>query len=125
VPDCYGVLGVHSQATDGEIHAAWRVRMSESHPDRCPQSQRATATERTTVINEAYQTLSNPTLRARHDARFGAPNGPTEEFRDPDAAVDALLSLRRIRRTERQKVMAGGALGVALALYTIRSLKLC
>jgi curved DNA-binding protein CbpA len=125
VPNYYGVLGVHSQATDGEIHAAWRVRIRESHPDRFPQSQRATATQRTTVINEAYQTLSDPTLRARYDARFGAPDGPTEGLRDPDAAVDALLSLRRIRRTERQKVIAGGALGVAVALYTIRSLKLC
>jgi hypothetical protein len=43
---------------------------------------------------------------------------------DPDAAADALLGLRRVRRTERLRVIAGGVLGIAAALYTIRSLKL-
>jgi curved DNA-binding protein CbpA len=120
-PNYYDVLGVDSESTDAQIHAAWRVRVSESHPDRFAHSERTTATERTTVINEAYQTLSDPTLRTRYDASVGA---PTIRFGDPDAAVDALLSLRRLRRTERLKGIAGGALGIAAALYTIRSLEL-
>jgi curved DNA-binding protein CbpA len=63
-PNYYDVLGVHSDATEAEIHAAWRVRVSESHPDRFPQSERTPATERTSVINEAYQTLSDTEYEA-------------------------------------------------------------
>ncbi len=66
--DYYAVLGVSRTATNSEIKAAYRRLTLENHPDRHPGD--SEAEERYRLVNEAYDTLSDPPARARYDARI-------------------------------------------------------
>jgi curved DNA-binding protein len=59
--DFYSLLGVERTATEAEIKTAYRKLAMKHHPDRGGD----TATFQT--ITEAYNTLSDPALRARYD----------------------------------------------------------
>jgi len=76
----YAVLELSPTATDAEIKRAWHEHMQVWHPDRfvhSPALHRKAAT-RTQLINQAYQTLSDPAARARYDAvRQQGPSGAT------------------------------------------------
>ena len=66
----YILLDLLPTATEAEIKKAWHEQLQVWHPDRfthAPALQRK-AEVRTKLINQGYQTLSNPTLRARYDA---------------------------------------------------------
>jgi ERCC4-type nuclease len=66
----YMLLELLPAATDADIKKAWHEQLQVWHPDRFNHSpalhQKAEA--RTKLINQAYQTLSDPALRARYDA---------------------------------------------------------
>ncbi len=67
--DYYTVLELSPTATDEEIRKAWHEQLQVWHPDRfthAPTLHRK-AEDRTKLINQAYQTLSDPALRARYD----------------------------------------------------------
>jgi molecular chaperone DnaJ len=66
--DYYEVLGVTKGATEQELKQAYRRLAVKYHPDKNPGDKQAE--ERFKEINEAYQVLSSPDLRARYD-RFG------------------------------------------------------
>ncbi len=66
----YAVLELAPTATNVEIKKAWHEQMQVWHPDRfthSPSLQRK-AEARTQLINQAYQTLSDPDTRSRYDA---------------------------------------------------------
>ena len=66
----YTVLELAPTATNVEIKKAWHEQMQVWHPDRfthSPTLQRK-AEASTQLINQAYQTLSDPDTRARYDA---------------------------------------------------------
>ncbi len=63
--DPYGILGVGPQASESEIKAAWRDRAKASHPDVNPGD--ASAASRMLELNQAYEILGNPRLRAAYD----------------------------------------------------------
>jgi hypothetical protein len=66
----YTLLELSPTATDAEIKKAWHEQMQVWHPDRfghAPTLHRK-AEARTQLLNQAYQTLSDPTARARYDA---------------------------------------------------------
>lgn len=69
----YDILDVPRSATTEEVRRAYRALVEIHHPDRM-QSMRPEVQERASarlkLINEAYQTLSNPEARARYDARL-------------------------------------------------------
>ena len=61
----YKILGIEKNATDVEIRKAYRKMALKYHPDKNLND--ATANERFNKISEAYQVLSNPSLRAAYD----------------------------------------------------------
>ncbi len=68
----YEILGVEKTADDETIKKAYRKLVRKYHPDV---SKEPDAAERTTEINLAYETLSNPEKRAQYDAELAQPRG--------------------------------------------------
>lgn len=66
----YTVLEIAPTATTADIKKAWQEQVQVWHPDRFSHSPalHRKAETRTKLINQAYQTLSDPTARARYDA---------------------------------------------------------
>ncbi len=66
----YTVLEIVPTATNADIKKAWHEQIQVWHPDRFSHSPalHRKAETRTKLINQAYQTLSDPTARARYDA---------------------------------------------------------
>jgi hypothetical protein len=66
----YTVLELLPTATLADIKKAWHEQLQVWHPDRFNHSPalHRKAETRTQLINQAYQTLSDPTLRTRYDA---------------------------------------------------------
>ena len=62
--DLYKVLQVHPTAETEVIQAAYRKLADRYHPDKNPSSD---ANARMTMINRAYETLSNPDERRAYD----------------------------------------------------------
>lgn len=65
--DFYSELGVGRTASEGEIKKAYRAAARKWHPDV---NSEPGAKEKFQTINEAYQVLSDPTMRQRYD-QFG------------------------------------------------------
>jgi curved DNA-binding protein CbpA len=61
----YENLKVPRNASHAEIKSAYRRLRSEHHPDR---NKDPRATQRMQIINEAWEVLSDPKKRAKHDA---------------------------------------------------------
>lgn len=66
----YAVLELLPTATAGDIKKAWHEQLQVWHPDRFTHSPtlHRKAEVRTQLINQAYQTLSDPAARTRYDA---------------------------------------------------------
>jgi len=77
----YAVLELLPTATDADIKKAWHEQMQVWHPDRFNHSPtlHRKAEARTQLINQAYQTLSDPIARTRYDAatRTSSPTQPS------------------------------------------------
>jgi hypothetical protein len=65
----YAVLELLPTATNDDIKKAWQEQMQVWHPDRFNHSPalHRKAEARTQLINQAYQTLSDPVARTRYD----------------------------------------------------------
>lgn len=68
-PDYYAVLGVAKTADSEEIRRAYRRASLACHPDRFPDDPDKAAEFRR--VTEAYEVLSNPEKRRRHDQSAG------------------------------------------------------
>jgi len=66
----YTLLELLPTATEAEMKKAWHEQLQVWHPDRFNHSPtlHRKAEARTQLINQAYQTLSDPIARARYDA---------------------------------------------------------
>lgn len=75
----YTVLELLPTATDADIKKAWQEQMQVWHPDRFTHSTTLhhKAEVRTQLINQAYQTLSDPIARTRYDTATQASSSPT------------------------------------------------
>ena len=74
----YAILELSPTATEAEIKRAWHEHMQVWHPDRFVHSPtlHRKAEARTQLINQAYQTLSDPAARARYDGGRQHPSSP-------------------------------------------------
>lgn len=61
----YEILGVSPSATDAQIKKAYRLKAQELHPDK---NLKSNTTARFQLLQEAYNTLKNPKLRAQYDS---------------------------------------------------------
>ncbi|KAI9738208.1 MAG: hypothetical protein M1834_008706 [Cirrosporium novae-zelandiae] len=83
--DYYAVLGVHSDADDRTIKKAYRQLTKKHHPDRAMANgeiSKEEAEKKMAAINEAYEVLSDPELRARFD-RGDDPNSQEAQHQHP------------------------------------------
>ena len=74
----YTLLELLPTATEAEIKKAWHEQIQVWHPDRfthAPTLHRK-AEARTTLLNQAYQTLSDPIARTRYDATIHPSSAP-------------------------------------------------
>ena len=62
----YDILGVTTDATEADIKKAYRSLSFKYHPDRNPS---ADANDKIQKINEAYETLGDPSLRKQYDIK--------------------------------------------------------
>lgn len=78
--DYYKVLGVSRDADENTIKKAYRKMTKEHHPDKAVAkgSTKEEAEKKMAAINEAYEVLSDPELKARFD-RGDDPNDPTSQ----------------------------------------------
>ncbi|KAJ3499765.1 hypothetical protein NLG97_g55 [Lecanicillium saksenae] len=67
--DYYKVLGVANDADDRQIKSAYRKATKQFHPDKAHQQgiPKEEAEKKMAAINEAYEVLGDPELRARFD----------------------------------------------------------
>ncbi|KAL1958458.1 hypothetical protein VTO42DRAFT_4322 [Malbranchea cinnamomea] len=82
--DYYKVLGVDREADEQTIKRAYRKLTKQYHPDKASRQgiSREEAEKKMAAINEAYEVLSDPELRARFD-RGDDPNDPEGQARNP------------------------------------------
>lgn len=70
----YELLDVPPSASIDQIEAAYRLRAKEFHPDH--NGHDPLASERTRILNEAFETLRDPRQRAAYDKRMRNRFGP-------------------------------------------------
>ncbi|CAK4022715.1 subfamily C member 3 [Lecanosticta acicola] len=77
IKDYYKVLGVDRDADERQIKRAFRKLTIQHHPDKAAKNgvTQEEAQKKMSAINEAYEVLSDPELRARFD-RGDDPNDP-------------------------------------------------
>jgi DnaJ family protein C protein 3 len=82
--DYYKVLGVDRDADEREIKKAMRREAKKYHPDKAAAQgiAKEEAEKKMAAINEAYEVLSDPELRARFD-RGDDPNDPHQQQGHP------------------------------------------
>lgn len=78
--DYYKVLGVAQDADDRQIKSAYRRLSKQHHPDKAKKQglSKDEAEKKMASINEAYEVLSDPELRARFD-RGDDPNAQGQQ----------------------------------------------
>ena len=79
--DYYRILGIPTNASDGEIKKAYRKLAMQYHPDRNP-GKEEWANEKFKEINEAYGALGDPQKRKQYD-QFGTVGNIGDIFSSP------------------------------------------
>jgi DnaJ-class molecular chaperone len=102
----YATLGLDRRCTLAQIRAAYRALAKQHHPDVNPNSPAASA--RTQELNAAYETLSDPDLRAAYDRELDAPKQSSAPARaakiQRNIAQDVNLPLEDFLRGTKREV---------------------
>jgi DnaJ-domain-containing protein 1 len=107
-PNYYTLLELLPSATKDEIKKAWHEQIQVWHPDRFTHAPalHKKAEARTKQINQAYQTLSDPTARTRYDATVQPSSAPKATTR-PSPAPSAYTSTPPRQQTSRSREAVG------------------
>ena len=97
----YSVLDVGVNATDKEITTAYRQMALKFHPDKCQGQARSAATVRMQQVNDAFDTLKDPKLRAAYDAKH-----KLERTRNSLSSVRVAVHRSRLTETEKKVASA-------------------
>ena len=81
----YEILGIETDASDAVIKKAYRKQAILHHPDKNPDDPNAAA--KFQEISEAYQVLSDKTLRERYDLYGNDKSQPEMGFEDPSEMI--------------------------------------
>ena len=76
----YKILEVDRDASPEVIEKAYKTLVKKYHPDLQESNLKAKYEEKIKVINEAYETLSNPNLRAKYDETLTQRELSEEDF---------------------------------------------
>ncbi|ORY09737.1 DNAJ domain-containing protein [Clohesyomyces aquaticus] len=78
--DYYKVLGISRDADERQIKKAWRRLTKEFHPDKASHNgiSQEEAQKKMAAVNEAYEVLNDPELKARFD-NGDDPNNPEQQ----------------------------------------------
>ena len=103
--DCYATLGVHPNAEDVVIRAAFKALAQRYHPDRFAGS-KDEAHRRMSDLTSAYEVLADPVLRRKYDRRRRLYartasfyiKDPSRDRRPPFAVVNHVSMAVRQRR---------------------------
>lgn len=105
----YAVLGVDSEATIEQIEQEYFALALKFHPDIAGGGQEASA--RFMLINEAFQTLSDPDLRKEYDESIAGPSAESNEVvtmqRDQRGIQSMDRELKKITRTAERFIKQG------------------
>ena len=66
--DLYSILGIQPDALPADIKKAYKKQANKHHPDKAKPDDRAEATERFQLIQQAYEVLMNEDKRRVYDA---------------------------------------------------------
>lgn len=78
----YEILEVSENASNEIIDRAYRVLAKKYHPDTWPSNKSYWAENKFKEITEAYQILSNPTLRKKYDMEIVRSNSLNDKYDD-------------------------------------------
>src|SRR5690348_6425942 len=91
--NCYDLLQIHPRAELDTIHRVYRMFAARYHPD----NQATADPEKFRMISEAHRILSDPALRAEHDAKLndGRPMAiPVFQTKDFTDGLEAEANIR-------------------------------
>lgn len=86
----YEILGITKEATPIEIKKAYRGLSLKYHPDRNPSEE---AKKKIVEINDAYETLSDPTLKKEYDTKLQYGDNPFLNMNNEMADVNNLFNM--------------------------------
>ncbi len=103
--DFYAILGVHPNAEDIVIRAAFKALAQRYHPDRFTGA-KDEAHRRMADLTNAYETLADPARRRKYDRRRGLASrqarfyfkNPARERQQPFGALAARAAARKAQR---------------------------
>lgn len=92
---CYDLLQISIDATDDDIRRGYRLAAKRHHPDANPYDR--TAPARWRLIQQAYDTLRQPDIRARydHDLKIKIWRNNNQAHNADTATSDVFSSVRR------------------------------
>jgi hypothetical protein len=96
--DHYEVLGLHSDAPDEVVRAAYRALAAKYHPDRNPSDRSAEL--KLKRLNAAFAVLGNPELRKQYDALTRSPEEDQPSPEDETSKTPSPSSTRSKVRAE-------------------------
>ena len=83
--DLYEALRLTKSASESEIKRAYRKKSLEVHPDRVPEAEKASATEKFQCLSRVYTVLSDQDKRALYDESGEVDDDVVVQQRDWDA----------------------------------------